>query len=249
MKKGCFGKDEGFIVQSLFFVFYYLERVSLFFWLRAGARWRFERKKRKNKKTNAEKKPFVMTYIFPEIWVVGNLIFATISHFFVRHLELDWLIYVLIAYSVERTLEMFVYQVNVLFFHRLNPVFIEQKASIPEKGKRIVTEEYAIKSSARTVWMLILNMVEYVLQFAVIFAAAGTLQQDYSMHISLLESFQLFMSLGGLDSYSSGILMTVAYIETIIGIFMNILCLARFIGALPEVREKGYSVEKKIEDD
>lgn len=190
-----------------------------------------------------------MTYIFPEIWVIGNLIFAAVSHYLVRHLECQWLIYLLIAYAIERTIEMFVYQVNVLFFHRLNPVFVAQKEPVPPKGSRVVTEEYAIKSSARTVWMLIFNMIEYVLQFAVIFAAAGTLQQDYSMHIGLLESFQLFMSLGGLDNYSSGILMTVAYVETIIGIFMNILCLARFIGALPEVREKGYLVEKIKEEE
>lgn len=186
-----------------------------------------------------------MTYIFPEIWVVGNLIFAAVSHYLVRHVKWHWLIYILIAYAIERTIEMFVYQVNVLFFHRLNAVFIEQKEPVNKKDKPAVTEEYAIKSSARTVWMLILNMLEYVLQFAVIFAAVGTLQQDYSMHIGLLESFQLFMSLGGLENYSSGILMTVAYVETLIGIFMNILCLARFIGALPEVSEKGYLSEKK----
>ena len=30
-----------------------------------------------------------------------------------------------------------------------------------------------------------------------------------------------------------------AYVETIIGMFMNIICLARFVGMLPEVKEKG----------
>ncbi len=29
-----------------------------------------------------------------------------------------------------------------------------------------------------------------------------------------------------------------AYIETVIGIFMNIVCLARFIGLLPDVKVK-----------
>ena len=219
------------------FAFYYLERVSVFYWIRAIAKKRAEKKK--------SGKPFVMTYIFPEIWVVGNITFAILAHNLAIHTTCKWILYVLIAYSVERTLEMFSYQVNVLFFHRLNSIFIEQKEKKSAKVKQAESEEYAIKSSTRTVIMLIFNMIEYILQFAVIFAAVGSLQQDPSMHISLLESFQVFMSLGGLEIYSSGVLMTVAYIESIIGIFMNILCLARFVGILPEVREKGYSVEKK----
>ena len=53
------------------------------------------------------------------------------------------------------------------------------------------------------------------------------------------------MSLGGLDIYTSGVPMTTAYVETIVGIFMNILCLARFIGMLPNVNEVGMAGEKK----
>ena len=161
-----------------------------------------------------------------------------------------WILYVLIIYATERTLEMFVYQVNVLFFHRLINVFMEPKKKEQKKEPEISAttsapeEGYAIKSSTRMVILLIFNMIEYILQFAVIFAAFGSLQNDPSMHLSLLESFQVFMSLGGLEMYESGVLMTVAYVESIVGIFMNILCLARFVGILPEVREKGYNQSK-----
>lgn len=237
LKENIIGRDEGFVVQTLFIIFYLLERISLFYWIR-------ELSVRRAEKKNVEN-PFVKSYIFPEIWAVGNIVIAIVSHYLAIHTSWKWVLYILIGYAIERTFEMFVYQVNVLFFHRMNSIFLEPDDKKKRTSTKVSTEEYVIKSSTRMVIMLIFNMVEYVLQFAVIFAAIGSLQQDPTMHISLLESFQVFMSLGGLEVYSSGILMTVAYIESIIGIFMNILCLARFVGILPEVRERGYSVEKK----
>ena len=66
LKKGIIGRDDGFIVQSLFLIFYFLERVSIFYWIRKIAKIRAEKKKLG--------KPFVCSYIFPEIWVIANII-------------------------------------------------------------------------------------------------------------------------------------------------------------------------------
>ena len=236
LKEKIFGREEGFIVPLFFIIFYCLERVSIFYWIRAIAKHRAEKKGLKDE-------PFVKTYIFPEIWAVGNVFYAIFAHYLAMNTTHKWLLYLLIAYSIERTLELFVYQVNVLFFHRLNPVFLKPEDKKPEKNK---PEGYEIKDSTRTVILLIMNIVEYILHFAVVLAAVGSLECDPNMHLSLIESFKLFMSLGGLDDFKKeGILMSVAYIESMLGIFMNILCLARFIGILPGVKEKGFITEEK----
>ena len=72
------------------------------------------------------KKPFVKTYIFPEIWVAGNILFAIIAERLAYVIDKKWFLVVLIIYAIERVFEMFVYQMNVLFFHRLIPEYMEK---------------------------------------------------------------------------------------------------------------------------
>ena len=81
-------------------------------------------------------------------------------------------------------------------------------------------------------------MIEYVLQFVVMFTAIELITGIQGPSVSVLDSFELFMNSSNLEMYRESPLFFQAYIETIIGIFMNIVCLARFIGALPEVKTK-----------
>lgn len=230
LKPNLINKEDGFIVQTLYVIFYILERVSLFYLVRNIA-----------KRISKSERPLVSTPMFPELWAVSNTLLAVISVYLIPVINCKWLLIVFVVYAILRIMEMFVYQINVLLFHRLANVFqdINKKALASEPS----TESYHIKSSTRTVILLLLNMYEYIVQFAVIFAATESLAACECVHIGILGSFQLFMNVSSLDltANHSDILFTAVYIETVIGIFVNIICLARFISILPEVREKGYS--------
>ena len=232
LKPNLINKEDGFIVQTLYVIFYILERVSLFNLVRNIA-----------KKISKSERPLVSTPMFPEVWAVSNTLLAVILVYLIPVINCKWLLILFVVYAILRIMEMFVYQINVLLFHRLANVFqdINKKASASESESS--TESYHIKSSTRTVILLLLNMYEYIVQFAVIFAATESLAACECVHIGILGSFQLFMNVSSLDltANHSDILFTAVYIETVIGIFVNIICLARFISILPEVREKGYS--------
>lgn len=232
LKPNLINKEDGFIVQTLYVIFYILERVSLFYLVRNIA-----------KKISKSERPLVSTPMFPEVWAVSNTLLAVILVYLIPVINCKWLLILFVVYAILRIMEMFVYQINVLLFHRLANVFqdINEKASASESDSS--TESYHIKSSTRTIILLLLNMYEYIVQFAVIFAATESLAACECVHIGILGSFQLFMNVSSLDltANHSDILFTAVYIETVIGIFVNIICLARFISILPEVREKGYS--------
>ena len=61
---------------------------------------------------------------------------------------------------------------------------------------------------------------------------------DTGMVGEVWQSFQIFMSMGDLQNYSDSKIFVFAYIETILGMFMNIACLAYFIGMLPDTKSK-----------
>ena len=147
LKKGIISKDNGFIVQILYIIFYWAEKISLFRLIRIiGTKL--------NK--NPNQKAFVNTYIFPEIWALGNVFFAGfISFQILKYCNSKWIACILLVYSVARTFEMLIYQINVLFFHRLNSTFRYTKPS----NKTNQPEEYVIKSATRTVILLIFNMI------------------------------------------------------------------------------------------
>ena len=209
----------------MFLAFYCAEKISVFHWIRV-----IGQKANKNK----DKKPFVLTYIFPEIWAVGNLLFAgAVSLQLLKEFRIKWLAWILVSYSVIRTFEMIIYQINVLFFHRLNNDFFETPTSGSSLGER---GEYKIKSATRTVLLLLINMAEYIFQFAVMYAGISILTDDNMVKIGIIQSFQLFRNVSGINDCPNKALLTPIYAETLVGIFMNILCLARFINILLGVK-------------
>ena len=224
-------KDNGFIVQVLYLIFFVLERFSVFYWIRVLG-------KRFNK---GNSKPITETYIFPEIWVVFNITLAVI----VINLIKSKLVFsknvaiVLFAYSFLRVVEMFVYQINVLFFHRLNQyMWMDEKSKVNFKTSNDKKDDsYVLKSATRTIIMLVLNMIEYVLQFSVMFGCLSVIFDNPAISMSLFDSFKVFMLSSGTENVEGQLLINLVNFEVIIGIFMNILCISRFINEMPGVKK------------
>ena len=194
-------KDDGFIVQVLYLTFFVLERFSVFYWIRVFGK----------RIIKGDNKPITETYIFPEIWVVFNISFAIIvinliksNSTFPKNAAI-----VIFAYSFLRVVEMFVYQINVLFFHRLN-----QYMWVDENGENNVKtsdskkdDSYVLKSATRTIIMLVLNMIEYVLQFSVMFGCLSVIFDNPAISMSLFDSFKVFMLSSGTENVEGQLLI------------------------------------------
>ena len=85
--------------------------------------------------------------------------------------------------------------------------------------------------------MLVLNMIEYVLQFSVMFGCLSIIFDNPAISMSLFDSFQVFMFSSGTENVEGQLLINLVNFEVIIGIFMNILCISRFINEMPGVRQ------------
>ncbi len=68
-KKHLFSKEDGFIVPGLYWIFYVLERISVFYVVRKVNRYFFEHRKNK---ADGRVKPFTSECVFPELWLAGN---------------------------------------------------------------------------------------------------------------------------------------------------------------------------------
>lgn len=230
-------RENRFIVISLTYLFELMEKISIFYFIR----WI-------GKRIGDNADDFLRNGIFSEIWVLGNLVFAIIAQNVVKNTDVKWLSIVFMLYAIERIWEMFVYQTNVLFFTRLRNCLMTTENDNSDENESVQSEEsnqedkssdlYTVISATRTVILLVINMAEYILDFAVIYAAAINLGWITGMVGEVWQSFQIFMSMGDLQNYSDSKIFVFAYIETILGMFMNIACLAYFIGMLPDTKSK-----------
>lgn len=223
-----FQEQDGFILPACFYLFRFLGKLSLFNFIRYLSRiwWSTTHGVPLRDCTHNEQwgasRPFPYRYAFPEAWATGNLVASICAGLFAYALDNTVLQIILLAYAVERTIELFVYQVNVLLFDPIAaPV-----------GK------YKIKSATRTIILLIMNMIEYTFWFSCIYSCLGLLLDGYSSEgfVFVLESFNTFTNLSTPADISLEHFQTLAFIETLLGMFMNLICLGRFIGMLPSVQ-------------
>lgn len=224
------GIQDGIILWIAFHLFDNLRQVSVFQQVRNISQWLWNRnyKKKFPKATTEEReqywkehRPFTTSFLFPEVWVILNITLAIIGCIVVGKEAQEWICWILCVYGILRTFELFVYQINVLLFD-------------PIKFGRT---KYRIKSSTRTVLLLICNIFEYILWFSVVylFMYRGNVSNVDSLHV-VLESVSTLANITSPEDFSRIDLIFVAYIESVIGIFINIVCLARFISLLPPIQ-------------
>lgn len=226
--------QDGIILWFAYHLFDVLRQISLFQQIRNISKWvwiyRFKKKNPRTSKKEYESawkehRPFVFGFLFPELWVIGNILLAIFGCIIVAKTSCQVISFIFVVYAFLRTFELFVYQINVLLFDPIKSGWIK----------------YRIKSATRTVLLLICNIFEYILWFSVvyIFVYKAKNQNIDSLRV-ILESVTTLANIASpedFSDYEKGFEITIiAYIESVIGIFMNIICLARFISLLPPVQ-------------
>lgn len=230
MEKDRIDVKDGLILMVTYHIFDFLRQISIFQQIRNISRWRFVRRfhrqnpdsgKEELDKAWNESRPFVSSYLFPELWVIGNILFGICGCIVLSHTSSLWLGWVFSIYAMLRTFELFVYQINVLLFD-------------PIKSGRA---SYRIKSATRMVILLICNIFEYALWFSIlymfVYISSGN---EVPGGRVMLESLMTLTNITEPGEYVNPVVISIAYVEAIIGIFLNIVCLARFISLLPPVQ-------------
>lgn len=219
-----FEVKDGFILPACYKLFQFLRLISVFTLIRFINLkfWELRNHEKYDPKHVPIKcRPVTKRYVFSEAWALGNLVASILAGTCAYLIPWALLQIVILCYAVIRTLELFVYQVNVLLFDPLtNP------------------QTYAIKSATRMVILLIMNMIEYTFWFSCVysclcFLVEGMMPEGF---VFVLESFNQMTNLSSPADISVVHFQILAFFETLVGMFMNLVCLARFIGLLPSVR-------------
>ena len=224
------GNDDGFVLWTVYHLFDALRQVSLFQQIRNISKL-FWKKQYKHSHPDASKedmdnawktnRPFVTKYLFSEIWVTAHLLWGVLCCLIMIYTPYLWMGYIFLVYAMLRSFEIFVYHVNVLLFDPL----------------KVGVDNYQIKSATRMIIILLFcNIAEYIIWFSVIYIVVLRLDNEDIMgkHV-LTRSIMTLANISDPNEYINWKIAAVANIESVIGIFMNIVCLARFISILPSV--------------
>ncbi|WP_052947790.1 hypothetical protein [Aneurinibacillus tyrosinisolvens] len=168
-------------------------------------------------------------YRFVEYWVMGHTFASFLFFLFAQYVHIlpKWTVVLFFAYGFLRVFEIIVYQVNVLFFDPYE------------------NQNYAVKSYRRMVILLLHNYAEIIFWFAASYLWISAIFPSFlpkgatsTLFGTFMYSFLTMVGFGS-NSISSETLSSINYwhsvllFQAVIGLFMTMICLARFIGLLP----------------
>jgi hypothetical protein len=176
------------------------------------------------------------SHLFVEVWVIINSLLPFLCMFLIQKIHISQFLYwSILIYSFIRVLEITVYQINVLLFDPYQ------------------TSNYSVKSYRRLVILLLHNYFEVILWFATSYMVLSRLFEVVipkgTMIDTILFSFVTMVSFGSnsLNSIqNTG--QFIIFLQAIIGLFMTIISLARFIGLLPKPNSTDQIENKENKD-
>ena len=165
------------------------------------------------------------SYCFVDGYVLGNLLLSIVLFYICSALNLHYWEAIFLFYGGIRVFEVFIYQINVLLFD-------EYRAK--KAGKT-----YVLGGFRRLVILLLLNYVEIIFWFALFYRnfiwAFETAKINLnSVLVYINFSFTTMTTFGYstmLPKHNSGYILIL--IQSVIGLFMALLILARFISLIP----------------
>lgn len=199
--------ETGFIVGLWERVFFYLSFISIFYFIR-----------KIKKKVTPE---------FVEKWVLFNTLTALFSPAVLYYIHNKWIALAISLYASVRVFEVIVYQMNVLLFDRIRA----------ERNG----DEYQIESITRLIILLLHNLAEIVFWFSTFYITIDLFSTKGLLALSTyyIESFLCFATSNASGKLTAGgfagLTKTFAFTEVCSGLFVTLLTLARFLGALPQV--------------
>jgi len=168
-------------------------------------------------------------YLFVDIWVLGHTVLSIVAMIISRFSDNKILLNVILYYGLLRVFEIFIYQIKV---------------NLIDSYK----ENANVRSYRRVVLALIHNFVEIIFWFTASYLFLITWfdipNQSTSLIQALYISFVTMTTFGPPNfNINSSPAMIIIMIQSIVGLLMTLVSLARFISLLP--RPKSFdSMEK-----
>ena len=75
-----------------------------------------------------------------------------------------------------------------------------------------------------------------MVHFSVIYVALNCISGNFAENITITDSIKLFFNMHELSNFANSNILFFAYSEVGIGMFMNILCIARMLNLLPDTK-------------
>ncbi len=207
IKLGIIHMSNTFIVDFWAKIFQYLGKISFF----NLVRWIF---------------PKSRTGIFSEGWALTHVFLSILSVPAVLYIKNDYISLIIAIYALMRVFEVVIYQINVLLFDE----YRANKAG----------NNYALNGYRRMIILLIQNYFEIIFWFAAQYIFFQhifnfTVQGSHESVLgAVYTSFVVMTSFGFYNVTPLGVLAYSLVIgQAMIGLFMTLLSLARFIGVIP----------------
>jgi hypothetical protein len=163
---------------------------------------------------------------FVDIWVTANLILSIAAALLTRQWPASVLAgVVVLVYGLIRVFEIIIYQINVLLF-----------------DEYIQVSEYKLQGPRRLIVLMMHNYIEVILWYSAIYLHYHDLVEweawaKPELSYALYGSF-FTMSTFGASVFSPKTLYGIIIMssQSVIGLFMTVLMIARFIGIFPKPR-------------
>lgn len=232
--------DKSFLVDFWSFIFYLLSKVSLFDLIR-NIPINYIGEDRKSKS-------IFRSRLFVDIWVIINLILSIISPIILYNIDFKYktITWIILIYSIARTFEIIIYQINVLLFHEYRIKKRKKQNKDNKESKDNKKNKYEIYSVPRMVICLLQNYIEIIFWVATMVIFVIKLQgSEITFTLGyILRASVMCMTIYDIDAIASvcnntgQVIYNIAFSEAICGFVMTLISLGRFIGLLPSVNEK-----------
>jgi len=175
------------------------------------------------------------THFVVDAWVLAHFLASLSAVVCIRVSQCSSLWYIILVYSYIRMFEITVYQTNVLLFDEYR---------ISNRG-----QEYYLRSYRRTVLLLLHNYFEIILWFA---ASYLVLSGDFafegpprSLAGVIYSSFAIMSGFGspGVKPLTT-LGLYILWAQSLVGLFMTLLSLARFVSIMPAPRSLEQDYER-----
>lgn len=163
-------------------------------------------------------------YTTVEVWVITNTVVALTAALYAYSRPTSLIVSVLLVYGALRVFEIVIVQVNVLFFDQWR----SWRAGKP----------YSVRGYRRTALLLLHNYVELTFWFMTVILYLYHTSHVAVENVAFVDIFRTSLlsmvsfstaDVRALDSWSSVILA----LQSVVGIFMTLLTLSRFISLIP----------------
>ncbi|MDB5052674.1 MAG: hypothetical protein JWM44_724 [Bacilli bacterium] len=171
-------------------------------------------------------------HAFVDVWVFTHFILSFLGLCLVQANVSHVLDVIILTYGFLRVFEIFVYQVNLIFFPLKST-----RASI--KIPPVIKKRPGLKSYRRTNILLLHNFVEIIFWFAIYYflnPQIFTLDKLHPLTLfqSINTSFVTMTTFGTINFAIKSSGDKVFLIQSIFGLFMTLIIIARFISLLPQ---------------